>query len=93
MVSRFLSVNREPSTANRLQPGVVAAQNGVVAVQNGVLAVQYGVVGVQNGGTFEEGMSYGVFRMLGREVMGKIEEARGTARNVKQGWTEVETLA
>jgi hypothetical protein len=24
--------------------------------------------------------------------MGKIEEARGTGRNVKQGWTEMETL-
>jgi hypothetical protein len=67
----------------RRNPGVVAAQNGVVAEQNGVVAVQDGVVGVQNGGTFEEGISYVVFRMSGREVAGKIEEARGTEINVK----------
>jgi len=30
--------------------------------------------------------------MSEREVMGKIEEARGTAKNVKQGWTEMERL-
>jgi len=72
---------------------VVAAQNGVVAEQNGVVAAQDGVVGVQNGGTFEEGTSYVVFRMSGREVMGKIEELEEKEESVKQGWTEVETLA
>jgi len=72
---------------------VVAAQNGVVAEQDGVVAAQDGVVGVQNGGTFEEGMSYGVFRMSGREVAGKIEELEEKEESVKQGWTEVETLA
>jgi len=73
-------------------PGVVAAQNGVVAEQNGVVAAQDGVVGVQNGGTFEESMLYVVFRMLGREVAGKIEELEEKEESVKQGWTEMERL-
>ncbi|OGP61005.1 MAG: hypothetical protein A2V67_11395 [Deltaproteobacteria bacterium RBG_13_61_14] len=72
---------------------MVAALDGVVAVQNGVVAVQDGVVGAQNGGTFEESMLYVVFRMLGREVAGKIEELEEKEESVKQGWTEVETLA
>ena len=61
----------------RRNPGVVAAQNGVVAEQNGVVAVQDGVVGVQNGGTFEEGISYVVWSMSGRQEREKIEEVRG----------------
>jgi hypothetical protein len=63
---------------------VVAAQDGVVAVQDGVVAVQYGVLGVQNGGTFEEGISYVVWSMSGRQEREKIEEVRGIGRKGKK---------
>ncbi|OGP60668.1 MAG: hypothetical protein A2V67_10615 [Deltaproteobacteria bacterium RBG_13_61_14] len=73
----LLSANCQPSTANRLWPGVVAALDGVAAEQYGVVAVQDGVVGVQNGGTFEEGISYVVWSMSGRQEREKIEEVGG----------------
>jgi len=71
-----LTANRQPSTANRLQPGVVAALNGVVAEQDGVVAVQNGVVGAQNGGTFEEGISYVVCSISGKRRRRNQEKFR-----------------
>ncbi|OGP58007.1 MAG: hypothetical protein A2V67_11065 [Deltaproteobacteria bacterium RBG_13_61_14] len=72
----FDRAQSKPPTANRLQPGVVAALDGVAAEQNGVVAAQDGVVGVQNGGTFEEGISYVVCSMSGKRRRRNQEKFR-----------------
>jgi len=63
---------------------VVAALDGVVAGQDGVVVVQDGGIGAQDGGTFEEGISYVVWSMSGRQEREKIEEVRGIGRKGKK---------
>ena len=63
---------------------MVVALDGVAAAQDGGLVAQDGVVGVQDGGKFEEGISYVVWSMSGRQEREKIEEVRGIGRKGKK---------
>jgi hypothetical protein len=63
---------------------VVAALDGAAAAQDGVLGVQDGGIGAQDGGTFEEGISYVVCCISGRQMMGRIEEKGKIGKTMKK---------